>query len=93
FPELEDKDLYTTDVNEPHQLRDGSKVEGWIWRIGKYGNPSPEEQAQMSLDVQWFRARADMERWQEEVEILAQEFRRSIKGFTKMRDVWTSLAQ
>jgi hypothetical protein len=34
-----------------------------------------------------------MERRQEEVEILAQEFRRSIQGFNKMAEVWIHLAQ
>ncbi|KAJ7082322.1 hypothetical protein C8R44DRAFT_753804 [Mycena epipterygia] len=43
--------------------------------------------------VQWHRARADMERWQEEVEILGQEFRRAIQGFIKMETVWNTLAQ
>jgi hypothetical protein len=42
--------------------------------------------------VQWFRAFADMERWQEEVEILTQESRRTVMGFQKMRDVWYSLS-
>ena len=31
FPELKDEDLYTKNVNEPHNLGDGKKVEGWIW--------------------------------------------------------------
>ena len=42
--------------------------------------------------VQWHRAHADMERWQEEVEILGQEFRRAIQGFNKMEATWTALA-
>jgi hypothetical protein len=33
-----------------------------------------------------------MESWQEEVEILAQEFRRAICGFGKMEVVWTAMA-
>jgi hypothetical protein len=33
-----------------------------------------------------------MERWQEEVEILEEEFRRAIRGFEKMEQVWSSLA-
>jgi hypothetical protein len=33
-----------------------------------------------------------MEQWLEEVEILAQEFRRAIQGFNKMETVWTALA-
>ncbi|KAJ7476653.1 hypothetical protein FB451DRAFT_1173522 [Mycena latifolia] len=42
--------------------------------------------------VQWHHAHADMERWQEEVEILGQEFRRAIQGFNKMEATWTALA-
>jgi hypothetical protein len=33
-----------------------------------------------------------MERWIEEVEILEEEFRRTIHGFNKMTVVWTQLA-
>ena len=33
-----------------------------------------------------------MEHWQEEVEILEEEFRRAICGFEKMDQVWSSLA-
>jgi hypothetical protein len=42
--------------------------------------------------VQWFRALADVERWQEEVEILTQESRRTVMGFQRMRDVWYALS-
>ncbi|KAJ7458121.1 hypothetical protein FB451DRAFT_964523, partial [Mycena latifolia] len=95
FPELRDEDLYTKNVDEPHKLGDGGKVEGWIWRQGHYGNLSPAEEAEYVLDsarVQWHRAHADMERWQEEVEILGQEFHRAIQGFNKMEATWTALA-
>lgn len=42
--------------------------------------------------MRWFRARADMQRWVEEVEILEEEFRRFIRGCEKMSSVWDSLA-
>ncbi|KAF7975232.1 hypothetical protein HWV62_10194 [Athelia sp. TMB] len=42
--------------------------------------------------VQWFRARADMEAWVVEIEILEEEFRRTICGFEKMVAVWGRLA-
>lgn len=42
--------------------------------------------------VQWFRARADMERWQEEVEILEEELRRMVRGCQRMDEVWTVMA-
>ncbi|KAJ6506564.1 hypothetical protein C8R45DRAFT_922749 [Mycena sanguinolenta] len=77
FPELKDEDLYTKNVNEPDNLGAGKK--------GYYGNMTPEEEVDYVLDY--------MERWQEEVEILGQEFRRAIQGFNKMENVWTSLAK
>lgn len=42
--------------------------------------------------IQWFRAEADFERWQERVESLHAEFTRMIDRFTKDRDSWASLA-
>ncbi|KAJ6506461.1 hypothetical protein DFH09DRAFT_867734, partial [Mycena vulgaris] len=79
---------------------DGAKTEGWIWRQGYYGNLTDEEEAKYVQDfhcyiaakVQWHRAWADMERWQEELEIVGQEFRRAVQGFNKMHSVWTALA-
>ena len=52
FPELKDEDLYTKNVNEPHNLGDGKKVEGWIWRQGYYGNMTPEEEADYVMDCE-----------------------------------------
>ncbi|KAJ6505280.1 hypothetical protein C8R45DRAFT_923574 [Mycena sanguinolenta] len=110
FPELRDEDLYTKNVDQPHNLGDGGKVEGWIWQQGFHGNLTAAEEAEYVLDcqsgylvhcfnshhsmaarVQWHRARADMEQWQE-VEILGQEFHRAIQGFNKMETIWTALA-
>ncbi|TEB21039.1 hypothetical protein FA13DRAFT_1834789 [Coprinellus micaceus] len=42
--------------------------------------------------VQWFRAEADMIRWQEEWERKLIEFLRTIRHYDKMADVWESLA-
>ena len=38
--------------------------------------------------VRWFRARADMERWQEEVIILREEFRRTYRTFMFFSNAW-----
>ncbi|KAJ6477732.1 hypothetical protein C8R45DRAFT_791295, partial [Mycena sanguinolenta] len=95
FPELKDRDLYTKHVNELHALGDGGKTEGWIWRLGHCGNLFATEEAEYVADsakVQWHCAHADMERWQKEVKILAQEFCCAIQGFEKMKTVWTALA-
>ncbi|KAJ7290778.1 hypothetical protein C8J57DRAFT_1612056 [Mycena rebaudengoi] len=96
FPELKgDDDTYYKDVNTPNALNDGGRTEGWIWTIGRAGDLTDAERAEYAEDasrVQWFRARADMQHFQEEVEILAQEFRNATCGFTRMNEVWTCLA-
>ncbi|KAJ7805868.1 hypothetical protein B0H14DRAFT_2610939 [Mycena olivaceomarginata] len=81
FPELRDKDLYTKNVDQPHNLGDGGKVE------------AEEAEYVLYSQVQSDHTHADMEGWQEEeVEILAQEFHCAIQGFNKMETVWTALA-
>ncbi|KAJ7257326.1 hypothetical protein C8J57DRAFT_1235049 [Mycena rebaudengoi] len=46
FLELRDEDLYTKNVDQPHNLGDGGKVEGWIWRQGYHENLSEAEEAE-----------------------------------------------
>jgi hypothetical protein len=49
--------------------------------------------ASPSVDrVRWFRARANRDRWREEVEILEEEFRSTYRSFTRMSEVWEQLA-
>jgi len=43
--------------------------------------------------VQWFRDRAQMQRWEEEIEILEEEFCRTVRSFERMAQVWTQLAK
>lgn len=42
--------------------------------------------------VQWFRAEAEMQRWQEELEIKQAEFLRCIRSFGRMKEIWTALS-
>ena len=37
FPEPKPEDTYTKDTMVPYTLGDGSKTEGWIWRVGLMG--------------------------------------------------------
>ncbi|KAJ7898187.1 hypothetical protein B0H14DRAFT_2557228 [Mycena olivaceomarginata] len=92
FPKLRDEDLYTKNVDQPHNLGNGGKVEGWIWQQGYHENLSEVEEAEYVPDLKWHRAHVNMEQWLEEVEILAHEFRCAIQGFNKMETVWTALA-
>jgi hypothetical protein len=43
--------------------------------------------------VQWFRAEAEMQRWQEQVEQKLVELLRTARSFTKMQAVWLALAE
>ena len=43
--------------------------------------------------VRWFRAKAEMERYEEEVLILHQEIKRTQRTFTFLSNVWTSKAE
>ncbi|KAF9555033.1 hypothetical protein CPC08DRAFT_726717 [Agrocybe pediades] len=42
--------------------------------------------------VQWFRARADMERWIEEIDLLEEELRRLERACHRMADVWKEMS-
>ncbi|KAJ3715761.1 hypothetical protein C8R42DRAFT_725564 [Lentinula raphanica] len=68
-----------------------SKRDGWIWQHGSLKNMTPEELQRwedQSDSIHWFRAEADLERWQEQLEIKHAEFLRLIASFTKYRDAW-----
>ncbi|KAK6984264.1 hypothetical protein R3P38DRAFT_3332856 [Favolaschia claudopus] len=63
-----------------------------------YQKPSPRGRRGMDLEsgegdrVQWFRAEADMQRWQEQIEQKLAELSRTRRSFKKMESVWTELA-
>ncbi|KAG6848674.1 hypothetical protein H0H93_014968 [Arthromyces matolae] len=96
LPILHDAHMQAKNVVDPHELGDGSKTDSWIWSYGQLRNLDTKEKAAFLVateKVQWFRARADMERWVEEVELLEEEFRRLIRSCRRMREVWTDLAR
>ncbi|KAJ3994816.1 hypothetical protein F5050DRAFT_1809260 [Lentinula boryana] len=73
----------------------GVKADGWIWKAGRLENMSPkeiEEWEETENRVQWFRAEADFERWQEQIEIKHADFQRVIASFTYYRDAWMRLS-
>ncbi|KAJ3717726.1 hypothetical protein C8R42DRAFT_547207, partial [Lentinula raphanica] len=72
------------------------RKDGWIWHTSslKHMSASELEKWEDKNDsVQWFRAEADMERWQEQLEIKHAEFLRLIASFTTHRNAWESLAK
>ncbi|KAJ7857939.1 hypothetical protein B0H14DRAFT_3135672 [Mycena olivaceomarginata] len=71
------------------------RPEGWLWQLGKMGKLSQNEMDEWSGEgdrVQWFRAEAEMQRWQEQKEQKLVELLRTIRSFLKMQQVWTQLA-
>ncbi|KAJ3712073.1 hypothetical protein C8R42DRAFT_728368 [Lentinula raphanica] len=80
-----------TDDNVSSERKDG-----WIWHTSslKHMSASELEKWEDKNDsVQWFRAEADMERWQEQLEIKHAEFLWLIASFTTHRNAWESLAK
>ncbi|KAL0058522.1 hypothetical protein AAF712_014799 [Marasmius tenuissimus] len=100
FPPLDDTDLYRPGTEAlDASLGEGSKTVGWIWSNEAFSRESlrtegqQEKIAEELQRVPWFRAKADAQRWIEEVEILEEEFQQMIAGCNKMGDVWQQAAE
>ncbi|KAJ3978278.1 hypothetical protein F5890DRAFT_1479494, partial [Lentinula detonsa] len=74
----------------------GVSADGWIWAAGRLSNMNEDEireWEEISNRVQFFRAEADYETWQEELERKHADFVFLIGSFTKQRDDWAILAK
>ncbi|KAJ7931951.1 hypothetical protein B0H13DRAFT_1857371 [Mycena leptocephala] len=84
---------WDTDTSQKAEER----KEGWPWRdLGRMGKLTDEEMDAWSQEadrVQWFRAEAEVQRWQEHVEMRLAELLRTIRSFRKWHEVWSSLAE
>ncbi|KAJ6583702.1 hypothetical protein B0H10DRAFT_1952501 [Mycena sp. CBHHK59/15] len=68
---------------------------GWLWQLGKLTKMTNAEMEEWSSEgdrVQWFRAEAEMKRWQEQGEQKIAELLRSNRSFKRMEATWTTLA-
>ncbi|KAJ7774635.1 hypothetical protein DFH07DRAFT_732672 [Mycena maculata] len=67
-------------------LSSKEKSFSWIWTEG--GGPGADEQElHDSVRVEWSKAKAQKERWEEEVELLREEMRRVLR-FLRWRAIW-----
>ncbi|KAJ7027844.1 hypothetical protein C8F04DRAFT_1266632 [Mycena alexandri] len=67
-------------------LSSKNKVFSWIWTQG--GGPGEDEAAlHDSVRVEWSKAKARKERWEEEVDLLREEMKRVLR-FLRWRAVW-----
>ncbi|KAJ7749001.1 hypothetical protein B0H14DRAFT_3603870, partial [Mycena olivaceomarginata] len=72
-----------------------NRPEGWLWQLGKLSKMSKDELDEWSKEgdrVQWFRAEAEMQRWQEQKEQKLAELLRTNRSFLKMEATWSALA-
>ncbi|KAJ7650554.1 hypothetical protein FB45DRAFT_730946 [Roridomyces roridus] len=71
--------------NEPAPLK---KHFSWIWTVA--GGPSEDEDAGLhdSVRVEWSKARARRNRWVEEVELLREEMRRTLRMLRYIQEKW-----
>ncbi|KAJ7936326.1 hypothetical protein B0H13DRAFT_1853393 [Mycena leptocephala] len=71
------------------------RPDGWLWHLGKLSKMSDSEMEEWLREgdrVQWFRAEAEMQRWQEHREQKIAELLRVNRSFQKMQQTWTTLA-
>ncbi|KAJ7903283.1 hypothetical protein B0H13DRAFT_1882133 [Mycena leptocephala] len=71
------------------------RPEGWVWQLGRLSKMSDAEMDEWSNEgdrVQWFRAEAEMQRWQEQKEQKLAELLRTNRSFLKMEATWATLA-
>ncbi|KAJ2935980.1 hypothetical protein H1R20_g1114, partial [Candolleomyces eurysporus] len=77
YPSLHEKDMYQKDAAKSRELGDGKMTDSWIWSYGRLRGMSVSDKTEFLAQadrVHWFRTRAAMFRWIEEVEILEEEF-------------------
>ncbi|KAJ7922159.1 hypothetical protein B0H13DRAFT_1525370, partial [Mycena leptocephala] len=82
-------------IVEKSNKADTGRGDGWLWQLGKLtkmSNAEMEARANEGDRVQWFRAEAEMQRWQEQCEQKLVELLRIRRSFGKMESVWVLLA-
>ncbi|KIM46597.1 hypothetical protein M413DRAFT_22998 [Hebeloma cylindrosporum] len=86
----------STAVEGINEAAGKERTDGWIWSFKAQPQMSDKELEEWIDEgdrVQWFRAEAEMQRWQEEWEIKQADFLRCICMFSTMSDVWQALGK
>ncbi|KDQ18432.1 hypothetical protein BOTBODRAFT_171279 [Botryobasidium botryosum FD-172 SS1] len=92
---LHNRDCYLRNVTQKRRLSAEEVAEPWFWTledITKDGEPLSEWSLNVD-SVRWFRARADRDRYQEELEILPEELNRINRHHSHMCSIWAQLAR
>ncbi|EDQ98448.1 uncharacterized protein LACBIDRAFT_335955 [Laccaria bicolor S238N-H82] len=88
-------DLWMYSFNTSHTRR-SEGLEPWYWTMRPVGNATDKEMQEWMLEVdhvRWFRQRALHDRHHEEVNILKEEFERTLRSFAAMSRAWSQTIQ
>ncbi|KAJ6563365.1 hypothetical protein DFH09DRAFT_1477218 [Mycena vulgaris] len=86
--------LYDRKDKNERQQKDNSRAGDHIQdTIKRLSQSEMEEWTNEGDRVQWFRAEAEMQRWQEQKEQKLVELLRAIRSFVKMQSVWSQLGE
>ncbi|KAH9913617.1 uncharacterized protein B0H18DRAFT_850835, partial [Fomitopsis serialis] len=86
-----EQDLKSKNWRKPREQGDSREEQSWIWTAIPPWTSKTDADA-WQLEVQWFRARADLARINEEINKLHAEFKRTILGFKNLSLAWESAA-
>ncbi|KIJ24005.1 hypothetical protein M422DRAFT_275308 [Sphaerobolus stellatus SS14] len=94
LPDLDkNKDLWMKDPSKVLVLGDGTRQEPWIWHIGLQIHGESSENSMLEEDrVRWFKSRALMQRWREEIHMREADFKRIQRSYLRMVSAWNSIA-
>ncbi|KAJ7435497.1 hypothetical protein B0H11DRAFT_2257158 [Mycena galericulata] len=74
---------------------DPKNKNGWLWELRRPSNMSEKEMLEWQEEgdrVQWARAEAEMDRFQEQKELKLSEFLRCIISFRTNAEIWTAMS-
>ncbi|THH17939.1 hypothetical protein EUX98_g9037 [Antrodiella citrinella] len=86
------KDLVARDLQKARHLGDSKYEASWIWTTPIPAGATEHDMKAWSLEVSrvdWFRARAEKDRHDENVNKLHADFRHTIKAYRSMARLWT----
>ncbi|KAJ7457683.1 hypothetical protein FB451DRAFT_1183008, partial [Mycena latifolia] len=82
-------------TRKPGAIKKNRRDDGWIWTFSKMGKMDAKELKEWEREgdrVQWFRAEAEMQRWQEEAEAKLAELRTTVRSFAAYKAAWEKMA-
>ncbi|KAJ8699112.1 hypothetical protein PTI98_002265 [Pleurotus ostreatus] len=77
---------------ERRVAKEGYRTISWIWVDGDYSEESMSDGMDTALRVEWAKAWSRVRRWEEEVDLLREEMRRTLVSLRHQARTWESKA-